>query len=283
MNRLSALLLLAAIAPAACDRPPLPAPSALSAASGAKSAKLALSDEDDSARPQLGSKAAAATRPALLQKRSLQQVLGSALGSVRGGDSAAVVEDSDDDADVAAEAPSDGGEDRSALISQLFTLGLILLFRVGIAVWKSMRARGIGADAIPGGAALASVQAALYRSPLGPALTAVGQLWEKVAEFARSPNAAPVMLGLVILSMKLVKRMGPPDDEEPLVVQATAEPDDADDADDDAAEEESDGEAAMEAAAEEEEEEVDEVAAAEGGDAEDGGAEDEEDADDPYD
>ena len=170
--------------------------------------------------------------------------------------------------------------DRSAFISQLFTLGLVLLMRLGLAAWKSMRARGVTADSLPGAAALASVQAALYSSPFGPALTAVGQLGAKVAEFARSPNAAPVMLGLVIVSMKLVKRMEPPDEEEPLVVQATAESEDAAADEADAEGDESDGDVAMEAAAEEAEEEeeveeeVEEVA-------EELGAEDEEE-DDPY-
>jgi hypothetical protein len=264
MRRLAAILALSWAALAACDKPPLPAPSTPSAdAIGAKK----------SARPAL-------------QKSGLPQALGSALGS---DDSTAIVEDGGDDADadatnVAAEASTGGGEDRSAFISQLFTLGLVLLMRLGLAAWKSMRARGVTADSLPGAAALASVQAALYSSPFGPALTAVGQLWAKVAEFARSPNAAPVMLGLVIVSMKLVKRMEPPDEEEPLVVQATAESEDAAADEADAEGDESDGDVAMEAAAEEaeEEEEVEEEVEEVEEVAEELGAEDEEE-DDPYD
>ena len=49
--------------------------------------------------------------------------------------------------------------------------------------------------------------AALGSSPLGPLVKAVQQGWASMAELARSPWAAPVVMSLMIVALKLVGSM----------------------------------------------------------------------------
>ena len=54
--------------------------------------------------------------------------------------------------------------------------------------------------------------AALGTGPLGPLVKTVQQGWGSVAELARSPYAAPVVMSLMIVGLKLVGSMTNVDD-----------------------------------------------------------------------
>lgn len=95
-------------------------------------------------------------------------------------------------------------------------------------------------SAAVGPASLVSVMEALAS---GGVVAAARAAWAKLAAFARSPNAAPVMMVLLIISMKLVARMDA--DGQPLEMQPAVEAEAAE----------------AEAAAAEEEDVVDAVAA----------------------
>lgn len=97
-------------------------------------------------------------------------------------------------------APTQGRSGRAKLWSQVFTVALILLARLGLGLIKAMHARhGDAAFAFLDGpkAFIVSVTAPLQR------------YWAPIAELARGPNAAPVVLSLLILGTKLLKRMDP--------------------------------------------------------------------------
>lgn len=188
------------------EKPPMPSPATPSA--------------KGSGGPALGKSTAASARPALQRQGGRQNIL-----QADNQESDAIVGDEDEDAVNLAAEVATGGGDSGGLISQLFTLGLVLLLRLGLALYKSMRARGV---AIPGAGAVASAKAALYSSPIGPALQLVSEVIAKIATFARSPNAAPVMMVLLIFAMKLVKRMDPPEEDAPAVVQAVVDADEDD-------------------------------------------------------
>ena len=80
--------------------------------------------------------------------------------------------------------------------------------------------------------------AALGSSPLGPLVKVVQQGWGSVAELARSPYAAPVVMSLMIVGLKLVGSMT--DVEEADVTEAGGAAEGAEE-ETDGAEEEADG------------------------------------------
>jgi hypothetical protein len=81
-------------------------------------------------------------------------------------------------------------------VQQLVLLAVLVLVRVGLALWKSH----FKGRALPFASALESVPL------LGNALRLVQQAQAKFAELARSPQGAPVMMVLLIIATKLVSR-----------------------------------------------------------------------------
>ena len=82
------------------------------------------------------------------------------------------------------------------VVQQLVLLAVLVLVRVGLALWKSH----FKGRALPFASALESVPL------LGNALRLVQQAQAKFAELARSPQGAPVMMVLLIIATKLVAR-----------------------------------------------------------------------------
>jgi len=176
------------------------------------------------------------SRPALRREGSLLNNQGEA------GSDLAESEAGDVDPQLAA---AEKAEQRRSLVSQVFTVVLVLVLRAGVALWTTMRRKAAAeGTAMPGSSAVAALSAIIHKSPLGPVLAMTSKYWAWFNEFARSPNAAPFMMGLLILSMKLVKRMDSSQYEEVMDVldeseRATVveEVDDADDAEVKAADE----------------------------------------------
>ena len=88
--------------------------------------------------------------------------------------------------------------------STLLTVAVFVAFRVLL----SLAVRFFGRAAAGGGATpMEQVGAALGAGPLGPLVNAVQRGWGSVAELARSPYAAPVVMSLMIVALKLVGSM----------------------------------------------------------------------------
>ena len=192
------LLLLACLC--AADKPPakVPQPAA------AKASDPVVSKGD--AKP--------ASRPALKRQNALASMLD-------GDDDSEQLAEVADGEETAAAAPESGAG--GGILSQLFTVALVLILRLGLAFWKTMRQKsGTEGTPLPGASAVAAISTMLHKSPLGPVLVALGNAQKSFAEFARSPNAAPVMMGLLIVAMKLVARMDSKASEE-AVLQAEEE------------------------------------------------------------
>ena len=174
---------LALLSVGAADKPPAAPATARSSATSTK-------------KPGGAAQENTATRPALRRQGALKHVLKDAIDPE---EVAVTIEEADEMPQAKTEEKGGG------LISQVFTLGLFLLIRIGLGLWKAFRQRSAGAD----GAAdpFAGFNAMLAKTPLGPVLESVGSLVANFKKFASSPNAAPVMMGLLILSMKLVNRV----------------------------------------------------------------------------
>ena len=90
------------------------------------------------------------------------------------------------------------------MMSTLITVAVFVAFRVLL----SLAMRFFGRAAAEGGVTpMEQMVAALGSSPLGPLVKAVQQGWASMAELARSPWAAPVVMSLMIVALKLVGSM----------------------------------------------------------------------------
>ena len=90
------------------------------------------------------------------------------------------------------------------MMSTLITVAVFVAFRVLL----SLATRFFGRAATEGGVTpMEQMVAALGSSPLGPLVKAVQQGWASMAELARSPWAAPVVMSLMIVALKLVGSM----------------------------------------------------------------------------
>ena len=90
------------------------------------------------------------------------------------------------------------------MMSTLITVAVFVAFRVLL----SLTMRFFGRAAAEGGVTpMEQMVAALGSSPLGPLVKAVQQGWASMAELARSPWAAPVVMSLMIVALKLVGSM----------------------------------------------------------------------------
>ena len=87
-----------------------------------------------------------------------------------------------------------GGEIARSIRPQLASLFIVLLLRFGLSILKTRKAAGVMGE---------GVGEALLASPLAPLVRA----FAKLQAFARSPQSAPFMIGLLIISTKLVARM----------------------------------------------------------------------------
>ena len=95
-------------------------------------------------------------------------------------------------------------EEEGDMTSTLLTVAVFVGFRVLL----SLAVRFFGRAAAEGGVTpMEQMVAALGSSPLGPLVKAVQQGWGSVAELARSPYAAPVVMSLMIVGLKLVGSM----------------------------------------------------------------------------
>lgn len=178
----------------------------------------------------------ASKRPALLRRRSGVIDAASATHAVSvGPESEAEEQDADveeQDTDEAIETDSieeveepKGG--LAAMWEQFGTLALVLIVRVVITFLRPMLARrGASAEGDAATSPLDAVGKALEASPLGGLLRMAQKGVDAVATLARSPQAAPVMMGLLILGVRLLKRSESFNLEEELV--ASTEDTDAD-------------------------------------------------------
>ena len=99
------------------------------------------------------------------------------------------------------------GEEQEQEGDMMSTLLTVAVF-VGFRVLLSLAVRFFGRAAAEGGVTpMEQMVAALSSSPLGPLVKAVQQGWGSVAELARSPYAAPVVMSLMIVGLKLVGSM----------------------------------------------------------------------------
>ena len=95
-------------------------------------------------------------------------------------------------------------EQEGDMMSTLLTVAVFVGFRVCL----SLAVRFFGRAAAEGGVTpMEQMLAALGSSPLGPLVKVVQQGWGSVAELARSPYAAPVVMSLMIVGLKLVGSM----------------------------------------------------------------------------
>ena len=95
-------------------------------------------------------------------------------------------------------------EQEGDMMSTLLTVAVFVGFRVLL----SLAVRFFGRAAAEGGVTpMEQMVAALSSSPLGPLVKAVQQGWGSVAELARSPYAAPMVMSLMIVGLKLVGSM----------------------------------------------------------------------------
>ena len=221
------LVLIAVLAGASADRPA----SALIAARGLhRPARIAVlrggevveaeedddddeGDEDSSPPPPPSAKGA---KPALKRQNGMKDLLS-------GGDAKADAISSDGDAETVEEVPA--GPPQKPLWHSFIPLMVVLVMRIGLAFFKAWKLKSAPAaaageaaaaagEAVEGAAEAATTSVAdvaneaLLSVPiLGPALKFVGDYWAKIGAFARSPQAAPVMMGLLILGTRLVKGM----------------------------------------------------------------------------
>ena len=126
-------------------------------------------------------------------------------------------------------------EQEGDMMSTLLTVAVFVGFRVCL----SLAVRFFGRAAAEGGVTpMEQMLAALGSSPLGPLVKVVQQGWGSVAELARSPYAAPVVMSLMIVGLKLVGSMT--DVEEADVTEAGGAAEGAEE-ETDGAEEEADG------------------------------------------
>ena len=97
------------------------------------------------------------------------------------------------------DAASEGTVSLKSIWQQFGLLLVLILFRVGHAIAKAhFGERPSLFDA---------ARKALLSSPVGGILSYVGRYWDHVAALVRSPQAAPLVMSLLIISMKLVQRM----------------------------------------------------------------------------
>jgi hypothetical protein len=183
-RRPPALIAIAVLAAVAAETPPPSPPSRRAAAAGAK--VLDIPDDLTLKTP---------ARPAL-RRQDARRNLKAALSSA-------------DDADTAVSATEEEAEAptapprRDGVMQQIIVLVVVLVVRVGLAFLKVAQAR---AQAAGGPPPFAGFNTMLLNSPLGPALKLVQRGWAAVAELARSPQSAPLMMGLLIIATKLVAR-----------------------------------------------------------------------------
>ena len=101
-------------------------------------------------------------------------------------------------------AEGEAREEDGDMMSTLITVAIFVAFRVLL----SLTMRFFGRAAAEGGVTpMEQMVAALGSSPLGPLVKAVQQGWASMAELARSPWAAPVVMSLMIVALKLVGSM----------------------------------------------------------------------------
>jgi len=101
-------------------------------------------------------------------------------------------------------AEGEAREQDGDMMSTLITVAVFVAFRVLL----SLAMRFFGRAAAEGGVTpMEQMVAALGSSPLGPLVKAVQQGWASMAELARSPWAAPVVMSLMIVALKLVGSM----------------------------------------------------------------------------
>ena len=101
-------------------------------------------------------------------------------------------------------AEGEAREQDGDMMSTLITVAIFVAFRVLL----SLTMRFFGRAAAEGGTTpMEQMVAALGSSPLGPLVKAVQQGWASMAELARSPWAAPVVMSLMIVALKLVGSM----------------------------------------------------------------------------
>ena len=133
-------------------------------------------------------------------------------------------------------------EQEGDMMSTLLTVAVFVGFRVCL----SLAVRFFGRAAAEGGVTpMEQMLAALGSSPLGPLVKVVQQGWGSVAELARSPYAAPVVMSLMIVGLKLVGSMTDVEEADVTEAGGAAEgaEEEADGAEEeaDSAEEEADG------------------------------------------
>lgn len=101
-------------------------------------------------------------------------------------------------------AEGEAREQDGDMMSTLITVAVFVAFRVLL----SLAMRFFGRAAAEGGVTpMEQMVAALGSSPLGPLVKAVQHGWASMAELARSPWAAPVVMSLMIVALKLVGSM----------------------------------------------------------------------------
>ena len=103
-------------------------------------------------------------------------------------------------------------EDQGAeVMSTIMTVAVFIFLRVGM----SIALRYFGKPATEGGPTrFEELGATLGAGPLGPIVQAVQKVWAQVAALARSSYAAPVVMSLCIVAVKLVNGMTPVEEEE---------------------------------------------------------------------
>ena len=152
--------------------------------------------------PSKAPQKADASRPALRRQPGASDLLSG------GADSTALSAGEDEDAPelkLADDGPAPAAG--KSLLQQLLPLIVVLIVRIGLTFLRGYyRSKG-GSDGDGGGSPLDAVNAALLKSAIGGVLSTVGQGWSAVASFARSPQAAPVMMGLLIAATRLVRMM----------------------------------------------------------------------------
>ena len=114
-------------------------------------------------------------------------------------------------------------EDQGAeVMSTIMTVAVFIFLRVGM----SIALRYFGKPATEGGPTrFEELGATLGAGPLGPIVQAVQKVWAQVAALARSSYAAPVVMSLCIVAVKLVNGMTPLEEEEEIFYDAQEQPD----------------------------------------------------------
>ena len=192
-----------------CSTAASPPPPPAARGSSGKPKVVGVDDAEDDAFARLRrlpSSRSGTTRPALLRRQGGMLDL---LGGASDG-SAPVVETvaEDEDAEDAPEAVEADEEPKQPLWQQFIPLVVVLIVRVGLTFMRAYYAkRAAAGEGGAVGSPLDAINAALLASPIGAPLKAVGSAWAKIQEFARSPSAAPYMMGLLILGTRLVKMM----------------------------------------------------------------------------